>query len=185
MKEFAFAFVLIAVCSGMAFAQGGTLGLFADTGAGSCSFTDRDPGLVQLHVVHLFMVDAGACAFKVAVPACATGLTWIGDTSDFFKIGFSPTGITVAYGDCKSSPIHVIAINYWGLGQAQECCWFTLEPDPRQPEGKVIVQTCGRLPETFVPTITPAVLNGNALCPCMSVPVEKTTWGRVKELHGP
>jgi hypothetical protein len=183
MKPIVLTLVFVAGAAGFAFGQGGTLGLFGDPGATSCSIVDESPGLLRIHVVHLFMAGTRGCAFTVAVPECAVGMTWIGDTCDYVPGGLSPTGAAVAYWDCMTSPIHVMTINYWGLGQSGDCCWFTITPDPRQGWGTVIAIDCSY--RVVVPAVAPLVLNPGPSCSCASVPMAHTTWGGIKELYSP
>jgi hypothetical protein len=183
MKPLMLTLLLVIFVCGTAFGQGGTLGLFGDPGATSCSIVDESPGLLRIYVVHLFMAGTGGCAFTVQVPACAVGLTWIGDTCDYLEAGNSPTGTSVSYWDCMASPIRVLIINYWGLGQSSDCCWFTITPDPRQGWGTVIAVDCSF--NVVVPAVAPLVLNPGPSCSCASVPVAHTTWGGIKELYSP
>ena len=54
----------------VAAADGGTIGLFADTEGIECNITDIVPGLVEVHVVHKTTAGAVASRFAAPVPNC-------------------------------------------------------------------------------------------------------------------
>ncbi len=185
---------LVLFCSAnIAFAQsGGVIGLFSDTGGVECSVFDTpQTGFFQVFVVHTLAPGWMCAAFSVPIPACALGVTWLGDTQTSPgppgpKIGFSPTGVSLCSGLCQSTPAHFLTITYLGEGLSENCCPLTVRP----PEG--VGASCGVITDSpcmvdCAQTLFPAgggvaIINPDATCPC-TVAVEESTWGKVKSLY--
>ena len=123
-------FLLVCVADS-AVAQVGQLCLFADPQGLNCTISDRHSQLLRVYVVHTQAAGATAVTFSAPKPACMTGATWIGDTAVFpITIGHSQRGMTVGYGACLPSPIHVLTIQYMTTGSTAEDCPYQILPDP-------------------------------------------------------
>lgn len=109
---------------------GGALCLFSDPDGNDCSINDPETGLVTVYVVHTQTDAVTASRFSVPLPSCANW-TYIGEMSPFSSvIGNSQTGISVAYGECLSAPVHVLTMHAFSNGGAEEGCPLEVRPDP-------------------------------------------------------
>ena len=173
----------LVLCAVPLFAQGGMIAIFADPGGTDCAIYDTQANkIVQVYVVHMFAPEANCAQFSVPVPECAFGLTWLSDDYVFpINVGESPTGIALCRGVCYSSPFHILTINYWGMGTSLDCCVLTVEPDPREVPPVLIMTDCNHDIHTAIGGS--AIINPDETCPCLNVPLEETTWGRVKAMY--
>ena len=96
--------------------------------------------------------------------------------------GIRRRGMTFEYGSCRSGAIEILRMIYRRGPDMDPCCVDPLLPYPGLPGGQVVAVDC-ELNE--VPAVVPAAtVQGNATCPCgYPVPVDKTTWGKVKSLY--
>jgi hypothetical protein len=174
--------LFVSIWLGAGLAYGDTIGLYADTQGTNCNFVDNQPRLLQVHVVHISPGGATASEFSAPMPACMTGATYLSDTV-WFAVGNSQVGISVGYGSCVTGSIYLMAINYFVRGTSEICCVYPVLPNPYAvPGGAVLVQDCDFNSVSGVGLA--ATVNGNSSCPCGGpVPVEETTWGRVKTLY--
>lgn len=167
-------FLLIA-CSG--FAQSGQIGIYSDAG-GSSGALDNTTGFMQAYCVHINSSGATACQFAIEISG--TPLTYLGESSQFDVIGNSPNGVAVAYGGCRTSPIHVLTINYSGTSTA--CDRIKIMPDPTATPPGIYVTDCA----TPVPNLLTArggwaVINPDNTCP--DDLINESSWGRIKSIY--
>lgn len=150
------------------------------------------PGVTQYHVVHVLTPGAISISFSAPLPACHTG-DWISDTPMFpSTIGDSQHGVTVDYGTCLYSPIHVLTINLQTYGTTPECCCYPPAPHPETPSGEIEMVDCG-YETNFVPHDHGSFINNSpyvvcvgadGVCECeRTVPVDASTWGGIKALY--
>ena len=177
---------MLLVLAGATICAGDTLGVYADNGGTSCNIVDYFAGIRPVYVVHTSYGGATASQFVAPRPACWTGAVWIGDSTPYCAgvgCGDSQTGITLVYGACKIGAIHVLTISYFVQGSSQSCCLYPLLPHPGSSGGQVEVADCDFNAGVAIGLV--ATVNADATCPCgYPVPVEETTWGRVKSLYG-
>jgi hypothetical protein len=185
MRRMIVVVVGIVFCVTPALAQNGTITIFADPGGADCALYDTLPNtLIQAFVFHVLTPGAFAAEFSVPIPSCAVGLTWLNDTHVFpVTLNDSPTGVGIGYGVCYAGPIHILTINYLGMGTSLNCCPLRVEPpwwgNPPDPPG-VNTTDCNH---NLVPANAgEAIINPDHTCPCSSVPTRDTTWGKVKAL---
>jgi hypothetical protein len=137
--------------------------------------------MVQYYVVHHATPGAQASRFKAPVPDCMNGAIWISDETMWpIKIGIVPDGTMVGYGGCVASPILVMTINIFGQSFSSDCCEYPILAAPDAATGEIEVEGCDA-----VWRATWGVsgwVNPTPLCYC-DIPVEHTTWGKVKELY--
>jgi len=163
----------------MAFAQGGTIGLYGDNQGTSCQLLDNAMGLKSYYVVHMNTAGASACEFAAPKPACLTA-QFLSDASVFpVTVGGSQTGVSIGYGVCKVAPIHVYTINFFAMGTTPACCLYPVTPHP--VTGGPWMVDCAN--NQLLAGMNIAVVNGNLTCTCEIVPTEDTTWGGVKALY--
>ena len=173
--------------TGVVYAQGGNIGLFADADGADCRVRPNPstPELVYVYVVHTGAPEGFAAAFSVPVPTCAPGLTWVGDNQAFVHqvvSGASPDGVFVSYNGCKTSPLHILTIVYLLTGSWEPCCRLTVGPHPDWCTQ--LGTPCGFDCDVneYPATGGAAILNPNDNCQC-AVPVQESSWGRVKALY--
>ena len=159
--------------------SGGSLGIYADVLGADCNLPDQTPGLTTYHVVHLCSAGVTASAYRAPKPACFTG-TWMSDTNIFpVTIGNSQDGVSIGYGACRTGPLHVQSIVFFANGNTPECCLYPVLGMPAS--GNVEVVDCAN---TLISAYgVTSVVNATGGCPCGSVRVEESTWGRVKSLY--
>jgi hypothetical protein len=174
------AFCLV-ICAGMAFGQGGTLGLYSDTAGLDCNLWDVVPGIGTYYVVHTGTSGATAVQFSAPKPACFLA-TYLADTAVFpATYGDSQTGVIVAYNGCYHSPIHVLSILYFCQALTAPCCVYRALPDPSVSSGRIEVADCSFM--LLFAAEGCAIVNPNNSCPCQGTPVEESTWGGIKALY--
>jgi hypothetical protein len=183
--------VALAFVSSAALSQvSGRIALAGSSDGSNCSIVDTEPGIVQVHILVLDVVGLLGIQFVAQKPECWTGATWLSDDVPVpVHIGNTqdPTlGLSVAFGECLNSPVHVGTINYATKGTALPCCAYPIikATGDNYPEidGPIVV-LCSD-PSRVAGIGVDVVINSEPQCPCQSVvPVEKTTWGQVKALY--
>jgi len=177
--------IAVLMCAGVAMAQGGFIGLYADAAGTECNVYDLPTMVVEIYVVHQFAPGATASEFKVS-PVDGANMTWLSDSvwSPFLHLGNSQDGISIAYRTCYSSPINILTITYLAQGLSATCSSYRVVPDPTAyPAGEIWMTDCA----SPTPNLLPAgggliYVNPNASCTCI-IPVEDTTWGGIKALY--
>ena len=91
-------FVIILVLVGStAFAQNGTICLYADPEGTQCSISDTGPGVLSVYVIHNSPNGTIGATFAAPKPECMVGATWITDSSPYNVTGGdSQTGGSLA-----------------------------------------------------------------------------------------
>jgi hypothetical protein len=164
-------------------AHSDTIGLYDYFGGWSCNITDGF-AYKTVYVVHWTSGNVTASAFSAPKPACWTNATWVSDTDPWGWPGSSQTGKWYSYGMCITEPrvLYLMTINYVVQGSSPPCCLYPLLPNPYEDPEHPIVVDCANNNRPVAGLV--ATINGNATCPCGNpVPVEETTWGRVKALY--
>ncbi|UCG53085.1 MAG: hypothetical protein JSW58_05895 [Candidatus Latescibacterota bacterium] len=174
--------VCVLLIAGSAHAQvPGTLGTYSNPDGTDCNLYDLTPQTVQYYVVHKLTPAAQASRFKAPIPDCMNGAVFLSDETMWpIKIGLVPDGTLVGYGGCVSSPILVLTINIFGMGQSSECCEYPVLPDPSGVTGEVEVEGCDGVWRPA--TARSGIVNQNASCWCI-IPTDKSTWGKIKALY--
>lgn len=160
------------------FAQAGTIGLFRDIRGESNQLSDN-PGVVEFHVVHVGASAVAACAFSAPAPACLSA-TYLDDAAVFaVTIGNSqsPTGVSIGYGGCLATPVHVLTVRFFSQGLTGECCVFPIKDI--STSGRVEVVDCDH--NLYEANTTPGIVNATPNCDTGYRP---STWGRMKASFG-
>lgn len=175
-------FVLSVLVSRAAWSD--TIGLHSDPSGASCNIVATPFALTEVFVVHV-TDGATASMFQAPKPSCWTGAAWLGDMTPYCAgvgCGDSQAGIALTYGACRIGAIHVLTIRYFSGGSSESCCPYPLLPHPWTQEGHVEIADCEFNPGVALELM--ATVNGGSACPCgYPVPVEETTWGRMKALY--
>lgn len=185
--------LLLAGClmliAGAALAQAGYFHVWGDSTRCLCD-PDNTDGYMVVHVFHEGTPGATACQFKVEI--FGAPLTWVGDQYSFpTVIGSSQNGVAMLYDACLASPIHLMKITYLGISNA--CDRISIVDDPNATPPGIYVTDCATPdPNLLVAGGTQTYINVDGNCwncspyydpPWCDVPVEETTWGRVKEMY--
>ena len=168
-------FCLTMVAS-LAFAQAGSIGVFADTEGTNCNLTDAGL-LVTVQIVQVFTVGSRGVQFMLVPPA---GWTHLGDVWNFPTIiGVSISGVSVAWSSCEVGPVSLGLVNFFGA-EVPACSIVGIVADETAPSGFIEGVDCDR--NKVFPTGGEAFVNSDGSCDC-STPVQETTWGGVKALY--
>jgi hypothetical protein len=183
MKRALLLSVCLLVVASIAFAQPGSIGLFADPGGTSCNVTDAAPGLLLVYVVHVLSPGATASQFAVAWDPCFL-VTYLSEavTPPYIGIGNSQAGIAIAYGSCIPSPAMILTLQFFGSGITSPCCFMHVIADPTATPPGIYVTDCASPPNLLTATGGEAIVNPDPSCNC-NVPVEETSWGQIKSLY--
>jgi hypothetical protein len=162
----------------------GYISIRGDQFGNQCEIYDQVPGLLSIYVVHTNTTGATASQWMAPMPNCMVGATYLADQPVFgVNLGNSQTGIGIGYGQCLTGPIHILTMLFFGAGLSSSCCRYDVYADPSVASGQIEVVDCNATLQ--ITTGSPGFLNPNQNCACGLLPVEETTWGRVKSLYAP
>ena len=157
---------------------GGTVSLYSDAGLTNSTYQDDAINAFSIYVVHNAVTFEAAHAIRFRVEA-SSGITfiWLSETSPKpTVIGDSRTGIEIGYGACLIPDAGLILqIQYLGIGTSEPCSFLRVVPHPAAPSGEIEVVLCVGM--------GPASAVGKDLLVNCTVPVQETTWGRIKSLY--
>ncbi len=196
-----FTFVgLLVFAAAPAHGQAGTVGIFGDSqGTDPCGLYDVGAGLAVYYIVHIYTSGAVGVEYSAPAPWCLKG-QYLSDTNAFpVTIGNSQTGVSVGYGSCRASPILVQAIQFFVHGLTPNCCCYDVRAHPVNG-GPNVVDCADNL---LIAAGGRGIINSNLNCSCWAcmsaacaeafrsqqggciqpVPVEETSWGRVKSIY--
>jgi hypothetical protein len=172
----------IALWPAPAFADG-TLLLVTDPDYTSCSIVDVANEEYTFYVLHL--PEAGAAGvgnFKVGPLHDGAALTYVGETVPWPSIGDTQSALSVAYNECLNGEVLVCAVTYTGTGSSPACSFISIYAAYTGPSDVEEV-TCDYIVE-IITNLGEVVVNPTETCTCdILVPVEETSWGRVKALY--
>lgn len=156
----------------------------SDVQGQSCYIFDDVPKLLTVHIVHLNTTGVTASSFASPMPPCMLA-TYLSDTVVFpATVGNSQIGVSVGYGACRVSPIHVLTMNYFGQGLTPPCCLYPVLPNPQSASGLVEAVDCTSTLRSIAGVY--AVVNASLGCDCgVQLAVHESTWGRIKSLYAP
>lgn len=160
-------------------------------GLGSCVLPS-DNGLFVFYVVHWPSTDAAGVHYQIST--CQSTLVWIADTfmPGMTVNGDSKSGVDVQYPACLTGPIAVQSVAFFGTGNSPTDSAIKLLPHPASQSGQVEADRCDGgidLLSAGGVCIKPVTCFCNQLgppyhsIPCLTVPVEASTWGRVKAMY--
>jgi len=160
---------------------------YADAAMSNCMITDvaPSPSFVQIHMFQTGTLPGTDVIFGARIPSCWVGATWLGDFFAIEAIGNSTQsdfGVILLHGACQEPPVYLGYMNFFASGQGLPCCAYPAHPTI--DNDIFAVRECG-LGFNYRPLLArPAIINGNANCPCEApLATEETTWGRVKALY--
>jgi len=163
----------------MAFAQNGSIGVFADNMGANCNLPAVPGSFLNVYFVHVNALGATASQWAAPAPACFSAIR-LADLPVFsVNFGNTSVGITVGYPTCKTGTFHIMTALYQVLGAPAACCRWYVIPDPSLASGKIEIPDCAYV--MAYGTGGQALVG--AMCPTCNVPLEDTTWGQMKALY--
>jgi hypothetical protein len=171
-------------------AQGGLIGLFIDTWGDECCIVDIDKEkirIIEVQVVHKFAPEAGAAQFSIQASDGFTGV-YLGEEIPASLpggcIGNSQRGISIAYGACQSSPVHILTIRYYMYGTSAPMSYLEVVEDPTAIPPGINMVDCNHNPQMFPALGGRAYINNDGSINCKTTtPTRTTTWGGIKALY--
>jgi hypothetical protein len=185
MKK-AFLLTIAILCvSSLAFAQMGSIGVFADPAGTVCDLVDAMPGLNTVYVVHVYSVGATGAEFSLEENHAMMYLSET-VTPPYLKIGTcagpSGFGCAIAYGGCYPSPNMILSVSYFAQAITPACGWIKVIEDMTVSPPLLVATDCNDPPLLINVTGGMAYINNDGNCPC-NIPVEDTSWGQIKSLY--
>lgn len=160
--------ILIIVAAASSFAQGGVVCLYADPDGNTCSLSDTAPGVLPVYAIHVPTAGVTAVQFAAPRPACMVGATWLGDTAVYpVTLGSSQFGVSIGYGTCTTSPVHVLTINYSVIGSTLPDCAYNVVPD----QTKQYIEAVDCNTNKILATGGTTYVNSSLACQCDEVPI--------------
>ncbi len=181
MKKALLLTVVLLLSSSLVFAQGGSIGVFADPGATVCNASDMAPGLLPIYVVHVLTLGSTASQFKVDLPPT---LTFLGEINNFpVSIGTFLAGVSISYQSCLVGNINLGSINTFTNGLSAPCTFISVVPDPTAiPPGSVWTVDCTPSGNLVAATGGQMIINPDPSCDCQT-PANDSSWGQIKALY--
>ena len=178
MKRSVLVAVVLMFGASSAFAAG-SIGVFSDEAGTNCNLVDA-AGYAYVYLWHVNTTGALASEFKLIRPA-GWAYQFGSRDLDFLQIGFpdADDGVAYSYITCQTGSFWLETLIYSADGSSPVCSntvYITNVPSKTNIE--VINCSDVRLNATG----GALVVNGDGSCPC-NVPVEETTWGKVKSLY--
>jgi hypothetical protein len=185
MKKILLLTIAILCVSSLAFAQMGSIGVFADPAGTVCDLTDNLPGLYTVYIVHVYTTGATGAQFGLEENHLMTYIAET-ETPPYLKIGTcgGPGGLgcAIAYGGCYASPNMILNIQYFAQALTPPCGWIRVIEDNTVTPPLLVATDCSDPPLLINVTGGMAYINNNGSCPC-NIPVEETSWGQIKSLY--
>ena len=155
----------------------GAILLFSDSEYTSCSIVDLADEEYTIYIVHVDFSGVMGCDFAIAN---GSELVYTGENIPWLSIGNTRFGLGVVYEACLTGQILVGTVTYVGTGGSSSCSYMSVVPS-----GLGEVEAINCVPERIIASRGELVVNPDATCPCEPiVPVEETSWGRIKALYG-
>jgi hypothetical protein len=175
---------LTLICvAGVASADVGHIGIFADEAGTDCDVQDLAYVVATFYVLHYNATSANTSQFAVTWDASITATPLSQSPNPaYLTLGTFTTGITITYVGCKTSfPLTLGTLTFFGQGTTPGCARVRVIPDPFLESGKVEVVDCSAIVHT-VDNSLDAFFSTSGDCGC-SVATEETNWSRIKALY--
>ncbi len=160
--------------------------ILCEDSQGFDGFFDTTPGLITINVI-VTGVSGGsgagltACQFAAPIGQCFNGV-WLSDGQVFpVTLGDSQTGVAIGFGQCLQAPVHVLTINLFCYGPGTDCCFVWAVPHPDATSGEIELVDCAYT--QYFGTGGAAIIQPDANDCIQYVPVQETSWGKVKSLY--
>jgi hypothetical protein len=171
LRRFFITASLVLVCASATY--GDEIAVYSDRGRTSRIWSD-EPTLQEVHVFHLITEGATAAEWKLNPPE---SWVYLGEVCPIFCIGRALDGISISYEECLTGSIYLMPVHFVGKGLEDPCTWFGISGYHGEP-APLAVDCAG---------VSHYVTGGQGLVnddgTCSPVPVETTSWGRIKALY--
>jgi hypothetical protein len=173
--------------------------LAADSNAQGCAITPNQVGVIS---VYAFLWGNGASSvetvnFAAYQPPCLANSVWLGDNVPGFPATASVAGSTqteiglvITYADCQTLPygpngLMLAEISFYVPGNADpSCCPFLVTHATYHTNYDAPGAAIDCADNLYELDGSHVIVNPDASCPCQGpLPVEPTTWGKVKSLY--
>ena len=179
MRATALAVLILASMAASNAVANGTLMVYSDPAYTSAAL-ENDLGPVSVYVVHEGTFQMQSARYQVYSES--TTLVWVADVNPHTQTtGTSQTGVTVVYDGCLSSPVLVQEIQYMGDGSSPVGSCISIAHVQGEPV--MVVTHCDGSPRAPSNAGVCVKCTPPAFGDCMELPVETSTWGRVKGLY--
>jgi hypothetical protein len=182
MKKFVLTVLALALAASPAFAQTGSMGVYADNTGSACNITVPVGVPFSIYIVHKSPGGATGSQFKFVAASIDPSIANFGGSAapGLLVIGDPSTGVSIAYGGCLTGDIHLWSFTMFSAAGAPNCIYAEIIPDPAALTPGVLSVNCvfAEIP------VDPGegILNPNAGCDC-NVANQESTWGKVKALY--
>lgn len=162
----------------------GRISLYSDAASTLCALADNEPRLGEMFIVHNVGDVAGNAylvRFQLTASAGFTG-SWVQDIlpPGMSAVGTSPNGIAINYQACRSGDVSILRVTYQLFGTSSQCSFLQASAYP----GIDFIEAMDCSFDSHAVAGGTIVVNPNETCPCPEpVPVQTSTWGRVKALY--
>jgi len=183
MKRVLLTSLAVLMVAAAANAQWGTIDIFDQTDA-TCALTDAPAGILTIHLWHTNITSGATGNQFIVDKGPGVTISYFSDAAtdpSILKIGTADAGISVAYGSCRSSDFHFLNVIYFTSATSTACSYLSILPSPASLTGLVEIIDCAATKHTY-PSGGQAIMNDDGSCTC-NVPVQRTTWGKVKALY--
>jgi len=170
--------------------------LYTDEYGARCDIPLNVVGDIDIYVLHSF--TPGVISSRYRIQNCGTGYAWVADDNySNVAVGTSVTGVEMDYVHCRIGPYLVQRVTFFGTAPPPGGSGFKPMPYANDPHVQVV--TCDD--EVVVVDRGGVCAGGELYCDCVApyhncplcwptsemcdlpVPVESTTWGRIKVLY--
>jgi hypothetical protein len=186
MKKALLLTLALICCASFAFAQGGSVSVFADAGGTGCNITEA--GFVQLYYFHKFAPGVTAVEFRGDISG-TVGWNFFGDNTTWTlkqgRFDGEPGvagGCAIAYGACLSGDIYLGSAAYGVPGLTPACTLVPVVAHGTPSGGATTPVAVDCFDNLIAATGGAVIINWNQTCNC-DVPNEESSWGQIKALY--
>lgn len=153
---------------------------------GNCIIDDNQSGFVTVNVV---LVGSGATSNALAASfrvGSGGGFTGVLISEDYAAgvgyVGNTTDGVIVGFPGCQSGAFQIAQLTFQIFGTSSSCAYLEVTPYPG--DASIMVSDCSGVAEASN-TLGPLLVNYDSGCGSLwcVLPVESSTWGRVKALY--
>jgi len=185
VKRWVLAIVIVWLCfPAPGEAQSGCMAVYPETDKVCWLWEPQGGGIMSLRVIFdLSGFSITDAAFRVVTGGGFTGVymgetvfgdLWLGNTQD---------GLEVVLYQCHNSPLLLATVYYSTDGMSPSCAWLEVVGHPLY-DNAIVVADCGSgMHEIHSCCRLTVIRSWDDRRTCGLVPVEESTWGRVKALY--
>lgn len=158
-----------------------------DNAMTTCTLAGNGVGPTSIHAFLIGPTGTTAVLFAAYIPACWSGATWLGDVlaEPWLTLGTTQEdgGLSVAFGECRSLPLYLGTVNFFGVA-GSPCCEFPVTHPTVWQNFATPAQVVDCDFTEHDASGGRVIVNADSSCPCdQPLAAEESTWGRVKALY--